>query len=172
LEPVETTPKSIVEEAISSVIFPRNIKVTNLTKDEPKMTIDAEKMKRVLQNLINNAIDAMPKGGKLTIASKKTDGNMEITLTDTGTGISEEIIGRIWTPFFTTKAKGMGLGLPICKRIVEAHGGKICVESAVSKGTSFTVIVPIKPKLEGGEKICVNAPESWLSTMTKPLEKS
>jgi two-component system sensor histidine kinase AtoS len=75
---------------------------------------------------------------------------------------------KLWTPFFTTKSRGMGLGLAICKRIIEAHGGKISVESTVGKGTTFTVTIPIEPKIkEGGEKVWVNAPESLLSTTTK-----
>jgi nitrogen-specific signal transduction histidine kinase len=82
-------------------------------------------------------------------------------------------MGKLWTPFFTTKAKGMGLGLPICKRIVEAHGGQIYVESTAGLGTTFTVTVPIEPKqTEGGEKIWVKTPESLSLTTTKASDKS
>jgi two-component system sporulation sensor kinase A len=167
LELTETNPKSIILEALSKVKIPHSIQVSNLAKTEPKMTIDVEKMKRVFVNIINNAIDAMPEGGKLTITTRESDDNVEIAIADTGIGITKEALEKTWTPFFTTKAKGMGLGLPICKRIVEAHGGKISVESIVDKGTTFTVAIPIKPKLEGGEKTWVNVPEFSLSTMTK-----
>ena len=68
---------------------------------------------------------------------------MEIAFTDTGVGIPEDVMRQLWTPLFTTKANGMGLGLCICKRVIEAHGGRISVESAVGKGTTFTVVVPI-----------------------------
>ena len=71
---------------------------------------------------------------------------MEFTFADTGTGMTAEVLAKIFTPLFTTKAKGMGLGLAICKRIVEAHGGKITVESTLNKGTAFTVSLPIEPK--------------------------
>jgi two-component system sporulation sensor kinase A len=167
LELTETNPKSIVLEALSKVKIPHSIQVSNLAKTEPRVTIDVEKMKRVFVNIINNAIDAMPEGGKLTITTRESDGNVEIAIADTGTGITKEVLEKIWTPFFTTKAKGMGLGLPICKSIVEAHGGKISVESIVDKGITFTVAIPIEPKLEGGEKAWVNVPEFSLSTMTK-----
>ncbi len=170
LELTETTPRTIVKETLFLIEIPDNVQVLDSTQNEPKVKIDLEKVIRVFSNLIKNAVDAMPNGGKLTITSKESDGNVEITFADTGTGMTKEVMGKIWTPFFTTKARGMGLGLPICKRIVEAHGGNISVESTVGKGTTFTVILPIEPKSKkekGGEKIRVNVPESLLSTTTK-----
>jgi PAS domain S-box-containing protein len=152
LELTETTPKSITKEALSLVKVPSNISVLDATQDEPKIKVDAEKMKRVFVNIIKNAIDAMPESGKLTITSDK-DGTLEITFADTGTGMPKEVLEKLWTPFFTTKARGMGLGLPICKHIVEAHGGNISVESTVGKGTKFIVTIPIQPQLERGEKV-------------------
>jgi signal transduction histidine kinase len=68
-------------------------------------------------------------------------------------GIPKETLERLFTPLFTTKAKGMGFGLAICKRIIEAHGGKISVESTVGKGTTFTFTIPVEPKLDGGDKL-------------------
>jgi len=109
----------------------------------------------------------MPKGGKLTIESKETNDNLELAFTDTGTGMPKDIVEKIWKPLFTTKAKGMGFGLAICKRIVEMHGGQISVKSAVGKGSTFIVNIPIKTKLDGGEEVWVNVPESLLSTTTK-----
>jgi len=167
LELIEATPKIIVKEALSLVKVPKNIQVSDSTESEPRIKIDGEKMKRVFVNIIKNAIDAMPKGGKLTIKSKKIGSSLEIAFTDTGIGMPKDIVEKLWTPLFTTKAKGMGFGLPICKRVVEAHGGNISAESTVGKGTTFTVTIPIEPKLEGGEKIWVNIPESLLSTTTK-----
>jgi len=168
LELTEITPKKIMKEALSLVEVPKNIQVSDSTRTKPKIKVDMEKMKRVFVNIIKNAIDAMPKGGKLTIKSKKTRGNLEIAFTDTGTGMPKDTVEKLWTPLFTTKAKGMGLGLAICKRVIEAHGGSISAESTIGKGTTFTVMIPIQPRLEeGGEKIWVNMPESLLSTTTK-----
>lgn len=166
LELAETTPKAIVDEAFSLVTVPKNIEVLNQAHDESRIKIDVEKMRRVFYNIIKNAIDAMPNGGKLTIASKIINGDVEITFSDTGSGMTKEIMEKIWTPFFTTKSKGIGLGLAICKRFVEAHGGKISVESEVGKGTTFTITVPIKKEI-GGEKIWVKTQESLLSTTTR-----
>jgi signal transduction histidine kinase len=109
----------------------------------------------------------MPKGGTLAAKSRKSDGNLEFVFSDTGVGISKKTMDKLWTPLFTTKAKGMGFGLAICKRIIEAHGGSISVKSARGKGTTFNVTIPIKQKLEGGEKIWVKPLESLLLTTMK-----
>jgi PAS domain S-box-containing protein len=170
LELTETTPKAIVMDGLALVEIPRNVEVLNLTQDEPKIKVDVEKMRRAFANFIKNAVEAMPNGGKLTILSKKSDENIQFIFVDTGVGMAKEVVEKIWTPFFTTKAKGMGLGLPICRRIIEAHGGKIHVESIVGEGTTFTITIPIEPKIEekGGEnRIWVNLPESSLSMTTK-----
>lgn len=169
LQPTETTPKSIIEETLSLMEIPNIVQVLNEAQSEPRIRIDIEKMHRVFVNLIKNAFDAMPNGGKLTIRSTRTNGNVEFAFSDTGIGISKEQIEKVWIPFFTTKAKGMGLGLPICKRMVEAHKGQIFVESVVDVGTTFKIIVPVEPKVEekGGEKVWVNVPESLSSTTTK-----
>jgi len=148
LEATETDVKSIAREALASVKVPENIRLVDLTESELKINVDVEKMKRVFVNLIQNAIEAMPRGGMLTIIGRESNGNLEICFRDTGVGMTKENMERLWGPFFTTKAKGMGFGLPICKRIVEAHGGSISVESEVGKGTSFTIILPIKSKPE------------------------
>ncbi|MCS7124756.1 MAG: PAS domain S-box protein [Candidatus Bathyarchaeota archaeon] len=168
LDITETTPESIINEALATVEVPNNIKVVKLVDKKPKMKADFEKLKRVFVNLIRNAVEAMPKGGTLTIKSMKKGGNVVFTVSDTGVGISEEVMKRMWTPLFTTKAKGMGFGLPICKRFVEAHGGTITVESAPGKGATFTVTLPLEPKTEeGGEKVWLKTLEFSLSTTTK-----
>ncbi|MEM3459047.1 MAG: PAS domain S-box protein [Candidatus Bathyarchaeia archaeon] len=168
LEAIESDPRTLVQEVLSIVGVPTNVKVKNFAEHKPKMEVDTEKVKRVFMNLIKNAIEAMPKGGVLTIKSRKVKDKVEITFSDTGVGMSKETLRKLWTPLFTTKSKGMGFGLPICKRFVEAHGGCITVESARGKGTTFTVTLPIKPKMkEGGEKLWVKPLESSLSTMTK-----
>lgn len=142
-----TDVKSMVTDALSRVNIPDNIRIADLTNIRRQMATDADKMRRVLVNLIKNAVEAMPEGGTLTISSRESNGSIEIAFADTGTGIAKEHTERIWNPFFTTKAKGMGFGLPISKRIVEAHGGSISVESTIGKGTTFTVSLPVEPRL-------------------------
>jgi len=148
LDLTETTPRAVAEEALGSVKTPRNVTVLNLSRITPSITVDTEKVKRVFLNIIRNALDAMPRGGQLTITTSEANGSVEVQFTDTGMGMSKAAIENMWSPLFTTKAKGIGLGLPISKRLVEAHGGSISVQSEVGKGTTFTVTLPIKPRAE------------------------
>ncbi|MEM3577558.1 MAG: PAS domain S-box protein [Candidatus Bathyarchaeia archaeon] len=168
LELIEKTPKSLVKEALSHVEIPKNVKVKDLTTHKQKLKVDPEKIKRVFTNIIRNAVEAMPKGGTLTIRSRRVKDKLEISFKDTGVGMTKATLEKLWTPLFTTKAKGMGFGLAICKRFVEAHGGCITAKSAPGKGTTFTVTVPIEPKIEkGGEKVWLKPLESSLLTTTK-----
>jgi signal transduction histidine kinase len=110
-------------------------------------------MKRAFVNVIQNAIDAMPQGGTLTASSKQSDHTVEIALSDTGSGMPEEVMRNLWKPFQTTKAKGLGLGLAICKRIVDAHEGSISVKSKAGEGTTVTIRLPLNARaLEVKEK--------------------
>jgi PAS domain S-box-containing protein len=168
LDLTETSPKTMVEEALSCVEIPKSIQVVNKAKSPVKIKVDFEKMKRIFINLIRNAVEAMPNGGTLTVKSRKRGDKIEFTFSDTGVGMSEEVLKKLWTPLFTTKAKGMGFGLPVCKRFVEAHGGSIRAESTLGKGTTFTVTIPIEPKKEeGGENLWLKTQESSLLTTTK-----
>ncbi|MGQ9506549.1 MAG: PAS domain S-box protein [Candidatus Bathycorpusculaceae bacterium] len=168
LEISESNPKSLVKEALRLVKIPKNVQILDLTKSKPKIRVDSEKVRRVFVNLIRNAVEAMPKGGKLTIKSREVGENLEMVFADTGIGMSKQTLEKLWTPLFTTKAKGMGFGLAICKRFVEAHGGSISVKSVLGKGTTFTVTIPIQPKMkEGGEKVWMKPLESSLLMTTK-----
>lgn len=145
LEFAEATPKALLKNALSLVEVPKRIKIADATQDTPIFKADTGKINRVFVNLIKNAIDAMPENGTLTITSRKAKNNVEIVFEDNGVGMTPETLSKLWTPLFTTKAKGMGFGLAICKRIIEAHRGKICVESITGKGTTFIVSVPVDP---------------------------
>jgi PAS domain S-box-containing protein len=167
LELQEYSLRQMMLESLAMVQVPRKVKIVNNLLHKQTLKADPDKIKRVFVNLIKNAIDSMPKGGKLTIDGK-VDGNFKISFKDTGIGISDEDLPKLFSPLFTTKAKGMGFGLAICKRIVEAHGGTITVKTAKGQGTTFTVTLPIEPKFEiGGENIWINTPESSSSMMTK-----
>jgi PAS domain S-box-containing protein len=167
LELTDSNPRTVMKETLTLVKIPKSVRLVNLTREKPQIKIDVDKMKRTFSNIIKNAIDAMPKGGTLTMKSRKLDNNLEFCFIDTGIGMPKSMIEKIFTPLFTTKAKGMGFGLSICKRNVEAHAGTIFVESAVGEGTTLRVTIPIRPKFEGGEKIWVKMPESSLLTTTK-----
>lgn len=132
----------LLEDALSSIDIPENVVVVNNVGEE-YVEVDGQYVKRVFLNIIRNAFDAMPDGGTLTITSRKSIRGFELSFTDTGVGIPEEIIDEIWKPLFTTKPKGMGFGLAICKRIVERHGGEMEVESRVGEGTTFTGVFPL-----------------------------
>ncbi|MEM3357164.1 MAG: ATP-binding protein [Candidatus Bathyarchaeia archaeon] len=107
----------------------------------------------------------MPLGGTLTIKSRRVKDTLEITFKDTGAGMTQETLKKlkVGVPLFTTKAKGMGFGLPICRRIVGAHGGRIFVKSTIRKGTPVTVKIPVKPKRRKEEKQILDA--TILSTL-------
>jgi PAS domain S-box-containing protein len=161
------SPETLIQEALAMVPIPNRIKVVTHTISEPMIAADIDKVRRVFINLIKNAVDAMSETGTLEITSCQKDNSVEFTFVDTGIGMTDDVKAKIFTPLFTTKAQGMGFGLSICNRIVDAHGGKITVESSVSKGTTFTVTLPIKPQLESQEKVWVQPQESLMLTTTK-----
>jgi len=108
----------------------------------PKLKTDAAYLKRILTNLINNAVQAMPQGGKLTIMATAENGVVALSVEDTGEGIAEETKLRLFTPLVTTKSKGQGFGLAVVKRLTEALGGTVRFDSELGKGTRFTVELP------------------------------
>ena len=139
--------KNVIEAALSHMPIPESIKLTKkLDADLPEIEIDADQVQQVLANMITNAVEAMPEGGKLTIAARGKDECLEVEIADTGCGIPQETVGKIFDPLFTTRAKGIGLGLALCKAIIDRHEGYIQVESQVGKGTTFTIKLPLKAK--------------------------
>jgi signal transduction histidine kinase len=144
-ELIETNLSELIREVIASVKIPGTVKVSNMNGGDPRKAIlDPVLLRRVLANLVLNAIQAMPKGGELIITTNKTQDSVEIIVQDTGVGIASENLEKIFNPFFTTKAQGQGLGLAVCKRLVEAQGGEITVKSELGNGSTFTVSLPIK----------------------------
>lgn len=143
LELEEYSLKSLIDYALLSLKVPPSVKIVDHIQNSPVIRVDAGKMERVFINLIKNAIEAMPNGGTLEIASAQIISDLQITFADTGIGIPEEVLTKLFTPLFTTKSQGVGLGLAICKRIVEAHGGKMSVRSALNKGATFAINIPL-----------------------------
>jgi len=121
-----------------------------LARQLPVTPLDPTQIQQVLVNLIKNALQAMTKGGTLTLQTGEGAEGVWVSVADTGGGIPQEQINRIFEPFYTTKKKGTGLGLMIVQRIVRAHGGHIELESQVGRGTTFRIWLPLherKPRL-------------------------
>jgi len=116
---------------------------TELNPRIPNLAMDGEQIIQVILNMVLNALDAMPGGGRLSIATASLAGDaeeaVEIVISDTGQGIKKADLKSIFKPFFTTKERGVGLGLAVCQRIIHNHGGYIRVKSVVGKGTSFSI---------------------------------
>jgi two-component system sensor histidine kinase HydH len=116
-----------------------------LASDLPTVEWDRELIKQAMLNLILNAAQAMPQGGTLTIQAERAGERVLIHFIDTGAGIPPDVAGRIFEPFYTTRAGGSGLGLPTVRRIAEAHGGQISLQSEPGRGTKFTLDLPVAP---------------------------
>jgi len=144
IKPIKTNLKELVDNVLSILSIPKNIDVSvNVNENASSVRVDPHSSKRIFYNLILNAIQAMPDGGNLTISIYSTDGDIIMTVEDTGVGIPEKDRTKIFEPFYTTKAQGQGLGLPITKKFVEASGGSIEVESEEGKGAKFKVKLPL-----------------------------
>jgi len=116
----------------------------NYSPDIPPFPLDAELMERVFYNLLVNAAQATAPGGAVTIKARPVADNAEVSVIDRGQGIEPKMLDSIFNPFFTTKPDGVGLGLAICSKIVDQHGGKIVVESEPAKGSVFRVYLPMR----------------------------
>ncbi|MDI9644534.1 MAG: ATP-binding protein [Candidatus Verstraetearchaeota archaeon] len=138
--------KSLVFNALSGVPEVGRYSVRVSAKEELRVPVDVELMSRALVNLANNAIQAMPEGGEIEFHAEEDEDGFLICVSDNGPGIAPENLRKIFTPFFTTKAKGMGLGLVVVKRIVEAHGGHVSVKSRPGEGTRFRIKIPARIK--------------------------
>jgi signal transduction histidine kinase len=137
----------IVKDTLDTIRIPPSVSVSvNIPADVSKVEVDAQLIRRVLTNLVINAVQAMPNGGTLSLEAAEARGFVRVCVKDTGTGISPELVGKLFTPFFTTKAKGSGLGLAAGKRIIDAHGGSIFVESKPGQGSRFCFTLPISKK--------------------------
>jgi PAS domain S-box-containing protein len=142
LEKVEIN--QVITEALQRIPVPRNVTlVSTMSSTLPEIRADSNQLLQVFGNLVTNAYQAMPEGGTLTISSDENQpGFIAVSVADTGMGISGENMKKLFEPLFTTKAKGIGLGLVVIKAIIEAHRGRIDVQSEGGRGAVFTVILP------------------------------
>jgi len=134
---------NMIQRAIVETVIPDSVKTGLLVDDNlGSVMIDASQIRRVLDNLVSNSLEAMPNGGELTISASRDDEMVHIEVSDTGTGITKEDMKSLFTPFHSKKSGGVGMGLVSCKQTVEAHGGSIQVESKVGKGTTVVIAIP------------------------------
>jgi signal transduction histidine kinase len=143
-EITEVDLSDLITSVLLTINIPDKIDLKIDVKGFPKIKTDPTLIRRVLTNLTNNALQAMPDGGKVEIAAFEKENQVIITVADTGKGIPEEIKPKLFTPLFTTKSKGQGLGLAVAKRLIEALGGTITFESQEGKGTKFILSLPPK----------------------------
>jgi PAS domain S-box-containing protein len=135
--------KALMTNVLIRFPVPEGIAVTlDIAENLPALYTDPLQVEQVLGNLVTNACQAMPQGGQLTISATQQAYEIAIAIQDTGIGISPENLKKLFEPLFTTKAKGIGLGLAVSQKLVEANGGRIGVESEVGVGTTFTVYFP------------------------------
>jgi signal transduction histidine kinase len=109
----------------------------------PSVNVDRTLVARALANIVENALHAMPGPGTIHLTSRVDDGFVDVSVSDTGVGMDEEALARVFEPYFSTKTTGTGLGLPIARRNIELSGGSISVESAKGRGTTVTIRLPV-----------------------------
>jgi signal transduction histidine kinase len=143
-EITEVDLSDLITSVLLTINIPDKIDLKIDVKGFPKIKTDPTFIRRVLTNLTNNALQATPDGGKVEIAAFEKENQVIITVADTGKGIPEENKPKLFTPLFTTKSKGQGLGLAVTKRLIEALGGTITFESQEGKGTKFILSLPQK----------------------------
>ncbi len=151
----ETDIVEVISSSLELLSFRmKNVKLSVDLEGIPKIYVDAGQMQQVFTNILINAIQAMPQGGELRIYCKKTDDHLQLNFEDTGAGIPEEHLDRIFDPFYTTKeiGSGTGLGLSICYGIVKAHNGDIRIDSKVGEGTKVIITLPFAKKINNKER--------------------
>ena len=129
------------KEILSSYPIPNNIKIeTSFYKEPLYVKIDMEEMKQAIRNIMGNAFEVMPQGGSFVVKTKLENGKALLSLRDTGPGIAPEVQNKIFTPFFTTKARGTGLGLAVVKKVASRNKAEIILNSQLGKGTKITLL--------------------------------
>lgn len=144
LKPERMQLNAFVEELLSVYPFPDQIQVAKtLTPANPVVDIDSTEFRQAVRNLIGNGIEVMPKGGVITVQTEVVGSEAMLLIADAGSGIPPDVLDKVFAPFFTTKARGTGLGLAVVKKVIDRHNGRIEVGSEVGKGTTFKLYIPI-----------------------------
>jgi signal transduction histidine kinase len=133
----------LIHEVLSVLPPPTGVAVTTDIGPSIRLRADRDQLRQLLLNLLSNAYQALPDGGRVSVGAVSGGGVVRLSVRDTGVGIADDVQKRLFEPFFTTKARGVGLGLAVCKRVVDAHHGDISVESSVGAGSTFRVTLPV-----------------------------
>jgi putative PEP-CTERM system histidine kinase len=150
--PVETDLSELVGLAIKSLSLQPGVELASELRSMPKLMVDREQIQSVVTNLVLNASEAIGPSGHIRIETSQRDGWAVVVVEDNGCGMSSEFVERsLFRPFQTTKKRGIGIGMFQCKMIVEAHHGRIEVQSELGKGTSCKVLLPMAPGLQNGK---------------------
>jgi len=140
----EVNLEEIFQRLFTETDFPENVEAKYCVEEEAKEIVaDPALVERIIRNLVINAIQAMPEGGKLEIQSRRENGEVILTVEDSGVGIPADCRDKLFTPLFTTKSKGQGFGLAVVKRVAEALDGTVTFETEEGKGSKFIVRLPI-----------------------------
>jgi two-component system, NtrC family, sensor histidine kinase HydH len=115
----------------------------SVSGEEIAVTGDENRLKQALLNLLTNALEATPPGGKISLSARRRADRAELVVEDSGRGMAADFVGRVGTPFLTTREHGTGLGVAIARGIAEQHGGELCFESEEQRGTRATLSVPL-----------------------------
>ena len=142
LQKLQVDPVKVVELSFSELKIPENVTVEKNYPESAPINIDPAKTALALRKLLQNAVDAMPDGGKLVIDVNDEDEQVTVTIKDTGNGIPEDIRSMIYTPFFSDEKRGKGLGIPTAYRIIASHDGEMSFVSEVGAGTTWTITLP------------------------------
>jgi len=144
LKPEYTTVNlaELVSSIFKAIRLPNSIKPSFDLNEVPNLKTDSTFLRRAITNLVNNAIQAMPDGGKIELSCHKESNKTYFAVSDTGKGIPKEVRAKLFTPMVTTKAQGQGLGLAVVKRLIEALNGNISFETEEDKGTKFIIELP------------------------------
>jgi PAS domain S-box-containing protein len=150
---------AVVVSALARSQIPANIRVVRrLAVDLPPLICDEERLERAFIDVIANAVQAMPHGGRLGVKTCRSGDDIEVVFSDSGVGVAPENLDKVFEPMFTTKLRGIGLGLTVVRRTVEQHGGQVSLKSALQRGTCITITLPLEPTPALSEETSARAP--------------